>query len=537
MIRSFAFAVLLTVSIFNFSHAQDRLAVQCSGSSDTQHLSELITDLKIRGGSLRLPAKGSAQCVTDSLVIPPNVSVDNSDGGGIKINTGKVLTILGPIISPLNNQLFINALAGQGSVSLKDNRYLSILYPEWWGAKTTRDDSAALNACSAAAATLSAGDIDLSGTYNLTATWQVGVGTPFTYITLKGHGAGSGGTTLNWIGASDGLMLKFWANKYSNIERIRFQNSMAFGRTVGLRFSGPGTGTQSNNYNIDNCVFTGFYRGLEAGDPETPAAVSELSFRNVAFDGNENGFIGLSTGNTLVISFLNCSFANNKTAGLNLGSSSDCHIFGGGFGSNGADILATGWTRSLSVIGARFEMLKSDTALTVGSVGTVAVRNCTFSSEPTEVPTHSVIQGETNLTLENNVVGRPGEAWVFYDFGTGGIGKKHQFVATNNIVYGKLLDIRLDNSAIDGLTTITDGVRGEVVWPNAVPDATAGEGRLVSGATHVKLVKRRNSKYSITLSSDSDERLHFENKTAEGFDVVSSNRTSASNFTWTIMKN
>ncbi|MCU1265054.1 MAG: Flagellar hook-length control protein FliK [Acidobacteria bacterium] len=530
--------VIVFMGGYGTAHAQQgSIALNCSGTNDTSELNRVISSFGSESRTLKLPAQNVARCAVSQTTIPANITIDNTDGAGLTVNTGGTLTILGDIINPAGKQIFFNALAGQGTVSFKGNRYLSVLNPEWWGAKTTKDDSPALNACSTAAATLTAADIDLVNTYNLASTWQVGVGVPFTYITLRGHGAGSNGTTLNWVGATDGLMVKFWANKYSNIDRIRFQNGVSFGRTVGLRFSGPGTGTQSNNFNIDNCIFTGFYFGLQAGDPTTQAASSELSFRNVAFDGNANGFVGLSTGNTLVITFLNCSFANNKISGLHLGSASDCHIFGGGFGANGTDITATGWTSTLSVIGARFEMVNPDVALTIGGVGTVAVRNCTFMSEPNQMPTHAIIRGETNLTLENNFVGREGESWIFYDYGTGGSGKNYQFVATSNIVRGKVLYMHPDNNAIDGLATLIEGVKGEIVWPNLVTDAVAGQGQMSRGALRVKLTRRRNTNYSISLASDADERLHFANKTVEGFDIVSSDRTSNSNVTWSVAKN
>jgi hypothetical protein len=53
----------------------------------------------------------------------------------------------------------------------------------------------------------------------------------------------------------------------------------------------------------------------------------------------------------------------------------------------------------------------------------------------------------------------------------------------------------------------------------------------------VKLIRRRNASYSISFSSDADERLHYANKTVDGFDILSSDRTSSSNVTWSVTKN
>lgn len=516
---------------------QSIFTLNCSGNNDAAEFARATANIAPAGGLVRIKARDKARCVFGTETIPANITLDNTDGVGIEVKTGETLTILGNLINPSGRQMFFNAAPGQGAISFKGNRYLAVVYPEWWGAKSGADDAPALNACSTAAATLIAADIELNNTYNLGSTWQVGVGTPFTSISLRGRGASASGTTLKWIGSPNGIMLKFWANKFSNIERIQFSNGGALGKSVGMRLSGPGSGTQSNNYNVSNCIFSGFYHGVQAGDPDTQAAASELTFINTVFDGNATGFLGTSTGNTVVISFLNCSFASNKSVGLDLGSAGDCHVFGGGFGANGTDIAGTAWSGTLSVIGARFEIIHPEVALSIAGVGTVAVRNCTFACDPAHMPTEGIIQGATNLTFENNYVGRPGESWIVYDFGNGSSGKNYQYVATNNVVRGKLLNIRNDNGAIDGLRTIINGERSEVVWPNLVPDAVSGQGKLASGTLRVKLTRRRDTNYSITFSSDADERLHFANKTQEGFDIVSSDRTSNANVTWTVTRN
>jgi hypothetical protein len=532
---SFGFIIFALTTVA--ARAQQTTTVpNCAGTNDTTEFTRIIATIGANTDTIKLPRNNALRCAASKLTIPANITLDNTDGAGIAISTGQTLTILGNIVNPSGKQIFFNALSGQGTVSFSGNKYLSVVHPEWWGAKSISDDAPALNACSAAAATLIAADIDLVNTYNLGSTWQVGAGTPFTSITLKGHGAGSSGTTLNWVGPANGVMVKFWANKFSNIERIRFQNTVSLGSTVGVRLSGPGTGTQSNGYNIDNCVISGFFYGLQAGDPSTTAASSELSFRNVAFDGNGTGFLGTSTGNTLVITFLNCSFANNKAVGLDLGSSGDCHIFGGAFGGNGTDIAGTGWTNTLSLIGVRFELVHPEVALSAGGIATVVVRNCTFVANPSQLPTNAIIRGATSLTLENNFVGGPGESWKFYDFGTGDKGSNHQFVATSNIVRGTMLYIEPENGAVDGLITLIDGVRGEVVWPNLIPDTIAGQARLTAGVVPVRLTKRRNTNYSISLSSDADETLHFANKSVDGFDIVSSDKASTAHVTWSVAK-
>ena len=77
-------------------------------------------------------------------------------------------------------------------------------------------------------------------------------------------------------------------------------------------------------------------------------------------------------------------------------------------------------------------------------------------------PAYNFYSDFINLTyarilIPPTYVGRPGESWIVYDFGSGGAVRDHQFVATSNTVRGKLLNIRTDNSAIDGLRTIING--------------------------------------------------------------------------------
>src|SRR5947207_264415 len=202
---------MLAVLIFSMASSnvaysqQTNVALNCSGTNDTSELNKVISTIGSNNGTLKIPAHNNARCAVSQAIIPANITLDNTDGAGVTLKTGGTLTVLGNIINPPGKQIFFNALPGQGTVSFKGNRYVSVLNPEWWGAKTTNDDAPALNACSAAAATLSAADIDLVNTYNLASTWQVGVGTPFTAISLKGHGAASSGTTLKSVGPADGV--------------------------------------------------------------------------------------------------------------------------------------------------------------------------------------------------------------------------------------------------------------------------------------------------------------------------------------------
>lgn len=101
----------------------------CAGTNDTTAFSNIITSIGSNTGTIRLPYKNGTRCAVNNLTIPANVTLDNTDGSGVKINTGQTLTINGPIVGPVKG-FFFNALAGQGTVSIL-SRAAQDVYPEW----------------------------------------------------------------------------------------------------------------------------------------------------------------------------------------------------------------------------------------------------------------------------------------------------------------------------------------------------------------------------------------------------------------------
>jgi hypothetical protein len=123
----------------------------CSGTNDTAAFSALISAVGSNAATIRLPFKKGTRCAVNSLTIPSNVTLDNSDGTGIKVNTGQTLTIVGPVVNPPGKQIFYNATAGQGTVSFSGNSSLVLAYPAWWGTGASAKTAARTAALTASA--------------------------------------------------------------------------------------------------------------------------------------------------------------------------------------------------------------------------------------------------------------------------------------------------------------------------------------------------------------------------------------------------
>ncbi len=89
----------------------------CGGTNDTAAFSALISSIGSNTGTIRLPFKNGTRCAVQTMTIPGNITLDNSDGTGIKVNTGHVLTVLGPVVNPVTKAMFF----GPGSVTFAGN--------------------------------------------------------------------------------------------------------------------------------------------------------------------------------------------------------------------------------------------------------------------------------------------------------------------------------------------------------------------------------------------------------------------------------
>jgi hypothetical protein len=99
----------------------------------------------------------------NTITIPSNITLNNTNGSGINRLAGQTITVQGPVISP-SKQLFF----GTGTDSFSGNASISTDYPHWWGAKGDglTDNAPAVNAAWAAAKTIGAAVVKLlSGVY------------------------------------------------------------------------------------------------------------------------------------------------------------------------------------------------------------------------------------------------------------------------------------------------------------------------------------------------------------------------------------
>lgn len=85
---------------------------------------------------------------TLTLTVPENITSVVIDGGGIEVQTGEIVEIVGPWVAP-PIKTFYNIGPGLGTIDVSLNSQTSEYYPEWWGAvgDATTDDTAAWQAC------------------------------------------------------------------------------------------------------------------------------------------------------------------------------------------------------------------------------------------------------------------------------------------------------------------------------------------------------------------------------------------------------
>jgi len=139
--------LLFVLVCFMLTRAQQTdFMPSCAGTNDTAKFTEIIATIGSNKGTIKLPYQNGSRCAVNSLTIPSNVTLDNAEGTGIKINTGRTLIAAGPIVNPVGKQIFYNALSGQGAVVLS----VATVFPEWWGAALGVDFAGPFNGALAA---------------------------------------------------------------------------------------------------------------------------------------------------------------------------------------------------------------------------------------------------------------------------------------------------------------------------------------------------------------------------------------------------
>jgi hypothetical protein len=296
----------------------------CAGSNDTAVFSAIVSTIGSNTGTIRLPYKNGSRCAVNSLTIPANITLDNSDGTGLKVNTGQTLTVVGPVKGPAS-LLFSNALSGQGKVSFSGNRSLTEVYPQWWGVVGDKvaDDTAAFQACIDAAPDFSTllltnlaikvtATINIHGRYGLRIVSSMQPGSATNQSILAA-------AALHWYGAAGGTVLSI--NKSTSLY-IR-----------GLSINAKG-GSNGANVCID----------IDQTDGAVTGTMTDCIFEKikVEYPGVNASFVGvrlayISANNVEDIRFKDCQFVGSYSSSPPSGVG--VQIGGGGGGSNAFGIL------------------------------------------------------------------------------------------------------------------------------------------------------------------------------------------------------
>lgn len=109
--------LLLLLLLSTAASAQTTFTPVCAGADDTARFTSIISTIGANTGTIRLPYKNGTRCASNTLTIPSNITLDNSDGTGIKVNTGHVLTVVGPVVNPVGKPMFF----GPGSTVFTGN--------------------------------------------------------------------------------------------------------------------------------------------------------------------------------------------------------------------------------------------------------------------------------------------------------------------------------------------------------------------------------------------------------------------------------
>jgi len=160
--------LMFTTLMFVIGVSAQTITVSCVGSAamDTAAIQSAINSIGTGTGTITLPRDNDPRCVVNDLIVPSNITMDfGLNSAGVQIVTSKILSI-GSLIARPDQQLFFNALAGQGTVNLS----VSVLHPEWWTANVNpgvTDMTAAINAAIQACPHRRAARLQILGGYLL----------------------------------------------------------------------------------------------------------------------------------------------------------------------------------------------------------------------------------------------------------------------------------------------------------------------------------------------------------------------------------
>jgi hypothetical protein len=125
MLRYFLVVAAL-VTLTASARAQGAFVLSCTGSAtnDTAAVNTALTSIGSNIATIKLPYMTSSRCTFNSVTLPSNVTLDNSEGSGVSMASGQTLT-LSSFTAPRKQAFF-----GSGSVVFSTS---VIVYPEWFG--------------------------------------------------------------------------------------------------------------------------------------------------------------------------------------------------------------------------------------------------------------------------------------------------------------------------------------------------------------------------------------------------------------------
>lgn len=400
---------LFLFALFMVAQAQQTVFVPvCTGSAsaDTAKFTTIKTTVGATNqATIKLPYKltASQRCKVNDLSLTANITLDNTDGSGIAIVTGQMLTVLGPIVAP-PKQLFFNATAGLGTVSFSGNTTIADAPPEWWGggaAVAATTDTAAWVADNAALVTIGSGDILLGpGGYLLNGS-GVTLGSnsvgAFTGIGMRGTN-GAVGTTITYSGTGDGITVR--NGRYNRLTDFSLVKSGAKGTSRGIVITGPGGGGAFTFFSeMERVTVSNFHIGVENGNTVSGADADLVDYRHVTLEGNDIG-LKVTGANSTMIHAWDTSIGRSATYGVYLAAQGGGQVnwYGGSFGGNTISFYNDGTDANYNLQGIRDEYLNGGVGGTgyqfirnEASFGTIKVSNYHIAGDGVTVPTYPVI--------------------------------------------------------------------------------------------------------------------------------------------------
>jgi hypothetical protein len=375
----------------------------CDGVSNaTSGMSAVLAAIGSTNVTIIVPL--GQQCVLSTITFPSNVVLDFGAGGAIKVVTGKTVTILGNLIGAGRQHIFVNALANQGTISFAGSTAISVLYPEWFGAKKdgVTDDLAVLTVVAAVANTMGGATIDLGkGTYYLSGQWQLGTDNAQHHISVTGVSPFT--TTINSNVSGSNAAIYLSQEKYVHLSNFYLHQAGTAKTATGIVLGGAhGSGTQSNGNLFTNVFIDSFGTCLSSAD-DGGVTSSEILLGEVTLQNCSTGFLS-NNFNALNYVFTLLQISND-TIGVDM-ETAGITVLGGAAASNGTDFKFVNDGIN-TIIGFRSETAVAECISMSSSAGTNSLVLINYLCDGLSTPnTHTAIAYTAGtLTIESSRIG------------------------------------------------------------------------------------------------------------------------------------